>query len=125
MALIKCPECGKDVSDTCDQCIHCGFKLKKVNNDYLSKNEEYTPRIIEQKATDKNVMPLGEAKICMVVGPIDLIAGVIFLIILLTGSQEMNGWALFWLVLLIFMIIVGIVATVKGFNAYSYHKRNK
>ncbi len=29
MALIKCPECGKDVSDTIESCIHCGFVLNK------------------------------------------------------------------------------------------------
>ena len=28
MALIKCPECGREISDTCEYCIHCGFKLK-------------------------------------------------------------------------------------------------
>ena len=27
MALIKCPECGKEVSDKCTQCIHCGYPL--------------------------------------------------------------------------------------------------
>ena len=27
--LIKCPECGKDVSDKADVCIHCGFPLKR------------------------------------------------------------------------------------------------
>ena len=26
--LITCPECGKEVSDTIEQCIHCGFHLK-------------------------------------------------------------------------------------------------
>ena len=30
MALIKCPECGKEVSDTCETCIHCGYRLKNV-----------------------------------------------------------------------------------------------
>lgn len=29
MALIQCPECGKDISDTSDICIHCGFPLEK------------------------------------------------------------------------------------------------
>ena len=29
MALIKCPECGKEISDTCNQCIHCGYTFKK------------------------------------------------------------------------------------------------
>ena len=28
MALINCPECGKEISDTSDVCIHCGYKLK-------------------------------------------------------------------------------------------------
>jgi len=28
MALIVCPECGKEVSDTCEKCIHCGYSLQ-------------------------------------------------------------------------------------------------
>ena len=28
MALIKCPECGKEVSDKATQCINCGYTLK-------------------------------------------------------------------------------------------------
>ena len=33
MALIQCPECGKNVSDTTNECIHCGapLKLRKKN----------------------------------------------------------------------------------------------
>lgn len=29
MALIKCPECSKEVSDKATDCIHCGYPLKK------------------------------------------------------------------------------------------------
>lgn len=29
MALIKCPECGKKVSDQAPTCIHCGYPLRK------------------------------------------------------------------------------------------------
>ena len=36
MALIKCPECDKEVSDKAFACIHCGFPL---NNIQPSKNE--------------------------------------------------------------------------------------
>lgn len=32
MALIKCPECGKEISDKSDNCIHCGFPLTKTKN---------------------------------------------------------------------------------------------
>lgn len=28
--LIKCPECGKDVSSTCHYCIHCGYDLSSL-----------------------------------------------------------------------------------------------
>ena len=29
MAMIKCPECGKEISDTVKKCPNCGFSLKK------------------------------------------------------------------------------------------------
>lgn len=30
MALINCPECGKEVSDKASVCIHCGFPLDEI-----------------------------------------------------------------------------------------------
>lgn len=30
MALIKCPECGKEISDKAKSCIHCGCPLDEV-----------------------------------------------------------------------------------------------
>ena len=32
MALIKCPECKKEISDTNKKCPHCGFKIKNNIN---------------------------------------------------------------------------------------------
>ena len=29
MALIKCPECGENISDKAKNCIHCGYPLKE------------------------------------------------------------------------------------------------
>jgi ribosomal protein L7/L12 len=29
MAMINCPECGKEISDASKSCIHCGFPLEK------------------------------------------------------------------------------------------------
>lgn len=37
MALIKCPECGKQVSDKSDKCIHCGFPLYLDTNGKIEK----------------------------------------------------------------------------------------
>ena len=33
MALIKCPECGKEISDKAPACIHCGYPLSLLNNE--------------------------------------------------------------------------------------------
>lgn len=40
MALINCPECGKEVSDKIEFCIHCGFPLRE-----LSECEEEKVRV--------------------------------------------------------------------------------
>lgn len=32
MALINCPECGKEKSDQVNTCVHCGYKVKKLSN---------------------------------------------------------------------------------------------
>lgn len=32
MALINCPECGKEISDSSKVCINCGYKIKKKKN---------------------------------------------------------------------------------------------
>lgn len=37
MSIIKCPECNKEVSDQAEACIHCGYPLKK--------KEEQKPQI--------------------------------------------------------------------------------
>ncbi len=31
MALIKCPECGKEVSDKAQSCINCGYPIAEIN----------------------------------------------------------------------------------------------
>jgi len=32
MALINCPECEKEVSDSAKKCLHCGYRLKPPFN---------------------------------------------------------------------------------------------
>lgn len=50
MALIKCPECGKEVSDKAQACIHCGYPFPK---------EEYITETVcepENKTTETPVV---------------------------------------------------------------------
>lgn len=32
--LIKCPECGKEISNKAKQCIHCGYPLSNENSNF-------------------------------------------------------------------------------------------
>lgn len=38
MSLIKCPECGRQISDQSESCIHCGFPIKQKDNKYCLVN---------------------------------------------------------------------------------------
>ena len=61
MALIKCPECGKDVSDKAVRCPHCGMPLNEIhsvtqestNND-VGRNAE-----LSQSQKKRNECPSG------------------------------------------------------------------
>lgn len=46
MALLKCPECGKDVSSEATSCPHCGFPLKKVETKIEVKAESKRTNIV-------------------------------------------------------------------------------
>lgn len=40
MSLIKCPECGKEVSDKADFCIGCGYPIKEHLEQQEENNDE-------------------------------------------------------------------------------------
>ena len=43
MALIKCPECRKEISDKSPNCIHCGFPLTSIQTNILKNVIIITP----------------------------------------------------------------------------------
>ena len=45
MALIKCPECGKEVSDSAKSCPHCGYPLDKeqpINQEVVDEAKQFS-----------------------------------------------------------------------------------
>ena len=59
MALTKCPECKKRVSDTCTQCIHCGYMLSNDDacNVVIELEEDKTCRKLKRYSF-KIIIPL-------------------------------------------------------------------
>lgn len=37
MALIKCPECGKEISDFADKCVYCGYPIRSTKSKAADK----------------------------------------------------------------------------------------
>ena len=46
MSLIKCPECGKEVSTAAETCPHCGYPLKKKNQNESPKPVTYETQTV-------------------------------------------------------------------------------
>ena len=53
MALIKCPECGKEISDKASNCPNCGCPIEQK-----SKIEEPENKIEKNQIEEKIVMEL-------------------------------------------------------------------
>ncbi len=58
MALIKCPECGKEVSDTSKNCIHCGYVFKEENN-VTQPQKVVHVEVPKKEKSSKNFLVIG------------------------------------------------------------------
>lgn len=56
MALMKCPECGKEVIDQSETCIHCGYPLKKESKEAENTSEEKVETDSKEKEKFKKMV---------------------------------------------------------------------
>ncbi len=78
MALIKCSECGKEISDKATSCIHCGKKLN-VKKDSIEK-----PR---KKSKKKSILIIGSVLLAIVI-----IGITIFLVLNYNSKSYIGKW---------------------------------
>ena len=57
MALIKCPECGKEISDKAEICINCGIKISDIEN--LHEVSQKKEQEIIQQQSNKTKSTIG------------------------------------------------------------------
>ena len=57
MALIKCPECGKEISDKAGKCPYCGYPIEEIekNNTANDRNNEVEDIVVEENKKDENL----------------------------------------------------------------------
>ena len=104
MALIKCKECGKEVSDTLDVCIHCGCPLKNKKKD--------TPKIDNKKVSNKFIW---------IVSLLPIISVLIYLSVWYLTKSYYLGIIILILIMCIFSILF-IVLDYKKLNKLGLDK---
>lgn len=71
MALIKCPECGKEISDQAASCPNCGCPMKETNSDSGSDNSgkkiEISIKKPDVKLNKRTKGILGGVIVCLVI----------------------------------------------------------
>ena len=60
MALINCPECGKEISSTVSKCHHCGFEIQNRKVTILGYTENFA--IAPSVSVLKDGVQIGEVK---------------------------------------------------------------
>ncbi len=85
MALTKCPECGKEVSNKAEKCIHCGYPLNSggENRDFGTEKKEEK----KQKNIKENLQMIKKNRKAMTFVSIAFLI-VIFLIIFFTNFSK-------------------------------------
>ena len=83
MALIKCPECGKEVSSSAPTCPHCGYQLKKTTQSHYNYQSR-SDRLVEKEHDRKY-------KEMIAGGVISLIAAIGFLFFLGHPAVKYSG----------------------------------
>ena len=82
MSLLKCPECGRDVSSTLDACPHCGYKIEKTTEilrDNADKLKEITDK--PKESADKPIVVIKRnANVPSTICTVYIIIGVLLLI---------------------------------------------
>lgn len=80
MALINCPECGKEISDTSTNCIHCGYHLSNSSSRIcvgcgaaLKDDEDYCEKCGAYNALQKK----SKFNLCKVLSIIVLVSGIV------------------------------------------------
>ena len=116
MAMIKCPECGKEISDKADKCPNCGCPIKQDNVFQPAQVNEQTNNNNKngnKKEKKKNSSLSTAAAVLALFTCTCPIAFIIAIIDLTTGKKE-NKHTGSWFAIIFFIIFACVVVSSMG-----------
>lgn len=98
MALIKCSECGKEISDKSSVCIHCGYPISEMKQKGETLQEELLLKesrpslenelLLEKQLKKDGNSPIKKEKKNFKIKPIYVLGMVVTVIIILVGASQ-------------------------------------
>ena len=102
MARIKCPECGKEVSDKAKVCPNCAYPIAELNSSKLYSTYQ------NKNDSSSKEFDLGQIAVCIL---LVIVVFAIFISIMSQAASLGAGPYIIWFIIwMIYAFICGIVA---------------
>ena len=85
MAMINCPECGKEISDKAKACIHCGCPINEESNETKDNGQRILTVIEDKKASAKKKLFI--STILSLVGSVLIVSAMIMMLFNATDNS--------------------------------------
>lgn len=114
MALVNCPECGKQVSDQATNCPHCGYPLKHVEKEKPKKKVNPDLSKMEVIMVRSSQLPFLGAAFTLILTPVCVAVAIVMP--KLIGGSEIYIISIFLYILALFSFIIGLISLIKAIN---------
>ncbi len=115
MAMIKCQECGNEISDKAKTCIHCGYPISLETRKKVKKKEWNELTTEEKQSIMAYRKKIGQSPVVSAI-----IIALAFLLFTLLIFADMDS-ILSIIIYLIVLLIVGIITASKNKDWYYKH----
>ena len=137
MPIIKCPECGSDVSDQATVCMHCGYPIKKKQRQKQSRflsgfcatKDRIHARIHKDEAESWFHYLFDSTHFVDDFGALGCLLTALAVLVVVGGGVAFVIWFMFWLFnrspgLAIVVLLVGL-CTFSFLDCYVWSRKNR
>ena len=102
MSLIKCPDCGKEISSHAESCPHCGYPLKK------KKDYNVVDPIVTGEFESKTIGAFISSGILTIAGIIVIIMGCVSKGAVTKNAGMIIGLGVFFILMGVMSFLIGL-----------------
>lgn len=123
MALIKCSECGKEISDKAVVCVNCGNPISTKKKIKKKKKKDYEELTFQEKKKIKEIMRKKGLLISEGNALFQCIFGLIFLVIMYSAAANDNIFLMFIMIFVLLWLNLVLYGIAEN-KARKYYNEN-